>query len=391
MGSPRYTQVVLFFHLILAVLLGTGFKGKQINDLGSESVAFTWVANTTWLIEAEGMRILSDAAITRIDFPPFDLSQPESLRFPSVNSDTLLVKNVLHVLGADSEISYIVVGHGHVDHTIDLGLIAQLTGAHILGSRTVCLQAQAQGVSSEQCTIVEGGEVVPLNPGLEVRVVRWSHSGDPSDPRFRLIQVPLELIEVPEVDPFTGGIDMSVDGGYPNGGGVRAFLFKLETMGGDLRWLVSNSGNPYTFDGEASTTPDFFEDLGLSMDNLEIVYAEGTPRSWLSGAVEEEGIEKIDLWIGYGSSGHVQQVMDLLPSAVFIPHHWGGFGGQYSVGVPRAYTNTVLEEHLNDIGIKYLPQVQYLEKYRLSLGRIERVPNTKAKTQLGLPLEPVVH
>jgi hypothetical protein len=236
--------------------------------------------------------------------------------------------------------------------------------------------------------VVEGGEVLELAPDLTVRVIRWSHSGNPEDPRFRLIQVPLELVAEPEVDPETGGLDPSFDGGYPNGGGVRAFLFTLETSEGSLRWLMVDSGNPLTFDGESSASPEFFQGYGLSLDNLELVRAEGTPRTWLATATAEEGISTVDLWLGYGSPGHISQVSEYLKPSVFLQHHWGGFGGTYTDGVPRAYSNEALQEYADSAGLQLVVPVQYLDRFRLTHEGVEWDPNLEVKARIGMPLEP---
>lgn len=385
MRSLRAVRSVSFFLSFLCTAFALGCSGDRTASSASDTVRFTWIANTTWLIEVGDQRILHDAFFTRIDFPSFDLSRPETLRFASIHPDTSLVRDILNALDADQGVTHVLVGHGHVDHTLDLGLVAGLSDAEIIGSRTACLQAIAQGIPSDRCTAVEGGEVVELAQGLEVRVVRWSHSGDPSDPRFRVIQAPLELISIPWVDPETGGLNPSFDGGYPNGGGVRAFLFTYRTAQGDLRWLVSDSGNPYTFDGESSTPPEFFENLGLTMDNLRFVEAEGTPREWLVEAVEEGGADAVDLWLATGPSAHVRQISPILNPSVLIPHHWGGFGGAYSAGIPRTYDNPNLRAYLDSAGIQYLPPSQYMDRFLLTLDGVHRDPNTDVKLQLGLP------
>lgn len=374
----------------VAILAGAACEPNPPAVPDTDEVTFTWVTNSTWLMEVGETRILADAFITRITPPSFDLHRPETLHFGTVAPDTGLVEAVLAGIGANSGISHVVVGHGHVDHTLDLGLVAGITGADVIGPRTACLQARAQGLPAGRCTVVEGGEVIPLGPGLEVRVVRWSHSGDPANPRLRLIQVPLELVAVPEVDPETGGLDISFDGGYPNGGGVRAFLFTYENPEGELRWLMADSGNPLTFDEETSGSPELFEDLGLSTENLEFVTAEGAPRDWVRIAAEQEGVSGIDLWIGYGSSGHVRQVSEYFKASAFIPHHWGGFGGEYSDGVSLAYSNEALEEFADSAGIRMVTPVQYLDRFILGHQGIQRDPNEETKRRFGIPLEPPV-
>ena len=52
----------------------------------------------------------------------------------------------------------ILLGHSHWDHSFDTATWSKLTGARIIGSRTTCLQAQAQGVPAERCRAVQASD-----------------------------------------------------------------------------------------------------------------------------------------------------------------------------------------------------------------------------------------
>ena len=53
--------------------------------------------------------------------------------------------------------------------------------ARIIGSKTTCLQAQAEKVPARALPHGRtGGEAIPLADGVTMRVVRWNHSGDPA-------------------------------------------------------------------------------------------------------------------------------------------------------------------------------------------------------------------
>ena len=71
-----------------------------------------------------------------------------------------------------------------------------------------------------------------------------------------------------------------------------------------------------------------------------------------------------------------------------IPHHWGGLFGDYASGVPRAYGNVDVAQYLDSAGVAFLPQIQYLERYRLTAAGVERVANPAARAATGLPEAP---
>lgn len=351
-------------------------------------VYFTWLSNTTWLVEADGMRIFADAALTRWDFHLPDFDRPETFRTGPVSSDTTLVHEVLRAVGAEEGASYILVGHGHTDHTIDLAEFARFTGATIIGARTICLQARAQGIPPERCRAVEGGEVVELGPHLDVRVIRWAHSGNPADRLGLFIQAPKELRAVPPVDPETGGLGQAPWQAMPNGGGVRAYLFRYRTPDGELTWLISDSGNPFTFDSIPQIGPDYLSDVGVDLSGLELAAPEGTPRAWLGAAVRESGIDSVDVWLGYASPGHVRQVHELLPSRYFVPHHWDAYLAGFRPGVRRPFHRPLLSAYLDSVGVRLLPQSQYLERFRLDAGGLARIPDEAVQERLGLAIPP---
>ena len=96
--------------------------------------------------------------------------------------DTAGIKRVFNALEKEKKIDYILSSHSHFDHSFDTAAWARLTGAHIIGPRSTCLQAFAQRIPESQCSIVQGGETFDLGGGLMVRVVRWHHGGDISMP-----------------------------------------------------------------------------------------------------------------------------------------------------------------------------------------------------------------
>ena len=113
--------------------------------------------------------------------------------------DVAAVTRVMNALGRPTRVNLLLTGHSHWDHSFDTATWSKLTGARIIGSKTTCLQAQAESVPVERCRAVNGGETIPLSEGVTMRVVRWNHSGDPSvNPEQHN---PVELKAVPVPDP----------------------------------------------------------------------------------------------------------------------------------------------------------------------------------------------
>lgn len=348
----------------------------------NNSIYLTWMANTNWLVEVGDTRILLDGWITRIPRPKrVDLNNPETLNIPSVKPNVSAVKRILEALNID-RLGYIFSGHSHFDHSFDTAVWARLTGAKIIGPKTTCLQAMAQGIPESQCTVVEGGETLNLGNGLSVRVVQWNHSGDPSTPFGLFLQTPMELIEVPELDPITGGLKPGPLDHFPCGG-IRAYLFTLDRASGKITWFYSNSGNASTFKKPAVIDETFLKKYNLTLNNLVITPQEKSIKEYLKSAMRAEKLGGVHLWIGYGSSRQVDQVIKILKPKAFIPQHWGGIWTSFFDGLLKQYKNPRLEALLIKEGIIFLPQQQYLDKYRLDISGLHRIPNEKVKKKLG--------
>ena len=99
--------------------------------------------------------------------------------------------------------------------------------------------------SSVSCRVVSGGERFDLGGGLTMRVVRWNHSGDNTNPIQHFAR---ELYRPPVPDATTGGLRAGVGEDYPNGGGNRAFLFTVDSPDGKLALFVNNSASAFDLD-----------------------------------------------------------------------------------------------------------------------------------------------
>ena len=96
-----------------------------------------------------------------------------------------------------------------------------------------------------------------------------------------------------------------------------------------------------------------------------------------------EHLTGVDLWLGYNSGRYIEQVIDILKPKAFIPHHWGGVWSGFFEGLQKTYSNPKLKELLSNRNIAFLPQRQYMDKYRLDNNGLHRVPNQRVKKNLG--------
>ncbi|MBW3552768.1 MAG: MBL fold metallo-hydrolase [Gemmatimonadetes bacterium] len=314
----------------------------------SPAVSLTWLSVTNWLVEAGDTRILLDGYLTRIDRR---LVEADGSSRGAAVTDTAELRELLRPAVPDLRLDWILVGHGHWDHAFDVPAIAELTGARIAGARTVCLQAVALGVEAGRCVPVEGGEVLELDGDVRVRVVRWHHSGDPATEAGRRLSAPLELRAPPPVDPRTGGLRPGFLEDYPNGGGGRAYLLGIGDGPDRTTLFWSNSGNPAVWDTALQADTAFLHAAGVDLSNLEPAGVPRPTRELLVAALEEEGLEGVDVWIGFPGSEHVRQVVTTLRPATFIPHHWDDFWTSVRYGVREPFTGEGIRPFLDSAGV----------------------------------------
>jgi L-ascorbate metabolism protein UlaG (beta-lactamase superfamily) len=371
--------------VVLGFLSGFPLQWLSARAAGPDAVYLTWMSVTNWLFEVGDTRIVMDGYITRI--PQSAFTSPNFASALPATPDVPAIQRVIDALDGHKKVDFILTGHSHYDHSFDTAVWARLTGAHIIGSRSTCLQAVAQGIPESRCTAVEGGEVLPLGSEVTVRVVRWNHSGDISTPFGRLLQAPLELIKAPTVRPESGGMGPGILQDFPNGGGARAYLFTVETAGGSLNWFYSNTGNATTFQQPVVVEAEFFADLGLSLDNLEIVQQETAARDNLVTAMASAGLDEVDLWIGFSDRDLAEGVADVLRPKAHIPHHWDGLFSPFFAGLPFPFSQvpgaTAVQQFFASRRITFLPPRQYMDKYKLDTQGITAVPNREVKQRLG--------
>ena len=126
-------------------------------------VDITWMSISNIYYELGPLNIVTDGYITRIPESAFfggggGLASTKTAYKP----DVAAVTRVLTALGGPSKVNLLLTGHSHFDHSFDTATWSKLTGARIIGSKTTCLQAQAEKVPADRCTAVVGREVIRL-------------------------------------------------------------------------------------------------------------------------------------------------------------------------------------------------------------------------------------
>jgi L-ascorbate metabolism protein UlaG (beta-lactamase superfamily) len=333
---------------------------------GPQHVDITWMSISNVYYEFDSLRVLTDGYITRVPQSAFfgGGSGLASTR-KAFKPDVAAVRRVLGVLGGPSSVNLLLTGHSHVDHSFDTATWSTLTGARIIGPKTTCLQAMAQGIPADRCTAVYGGERFVLADGVVMRVVRWNHSGDPvTNPEQHN---PVELDTVPRVDPQTGGLRVGVSEDFPNGGGNRAFLFLVDGPEGRFSWFFQNSASEV----------DLNQPIVVGGTNY------GAPLDNLRAAMAAERLDSVDLWIGSRGVAVAQLVVPVLKPKAYLPVHWDGLWGAFEAGVPQPYSEPPLESFLAGAGVRVVKPEQYMDKWRLDRSGIRAISNAGAKTALG--------
>jgi L-ascorbate metabolism protein UlaG (beta-lactamase superfamily) len=338
----------------------------RLSAAGPAFVDITWMSISNMYYELGPLNIVTDGYITRLPQSEFfggGGGYAETRR--PFRPDVAAVRRVMHALGQPSRVNLLLTGHSHWDHSFDTGTWSKLTGARIIGSRTTCLQVQAEGVPGERCRAVVGGEVIPLTEGVTLRVVRWNHSGDPAvNPEQHNA---VELATVPVPDPTTGGLRAGVAEDFPNGGGNRAFLFTVDGPAGRFAWFFNNSASPVDLH------------VPIVVDGID----HGAPIENLKRAMRDAKVTSVDLWIGSGAVAVAKLVVPVLKPRAFIPVHWDGLWGAFEAGVPKPYADAGMEAFLKVSGVAMVKPAQYMDKWRLDPKGIRPVANTEVKKALG--------
>jgi L-ascorbate metabolism protein UlaG (beta-lactamase superfamily) len=328
-----------------------------------QQAQLTWMSIANWLFEVGETRVVVNGYISRIqesDFSggPTGLDHARPMK-PEVEN----VQRVINAVG--NKVDYILTGHSHFDHSWDTAVWAKATGAHVIGSKSTCLELMAQDVPAEQCTMVKGGEKFDLGSGLTAHAIRINHSGNPTTQPD--LHDPLELSSVPVADPESGGLRPGILDDFPNGGGGVAFLLTFGDANQPLSFFYADTGSEFTFD----------RPVIVDGENL------GTPTDNIAAAMHDAGLSSVDAAVEGGGAPLARLIAPILHERAFIPNHWDGLYAPFFAGMPNEWSNPELEAYLANEGIGLFPPCQYMEKWQVDASGVSIVPNTDVKQRLG--------
>ena len=333
------------------------------------SVEMTWMSIANWYFKIGDKRIVMDGYISRLPENLFTPSPtyandlfaytkgPAGVDLPAITK----VRDAM--LGAD-KLDLLLVGHSHWDHSWDTPAWSRLTGAPMIGGSSSCMQAATQGVTGAQCRSVSGGEKISLGDGITMRVVRWNHSGDASNPIQHFAR---ELYRPPIPDPATGGLRAGVGEDYPNGGGNRAFLFTVDSPEGQLAFFVNNSASAFDLDKD------------IVVDGVN----HGSPIGNLAAAMKDAGLTQVDAWIATGGKPVAEMVVPVIHPKAYLPSHWDGLFNAFWPGMPYPFKDDALKAFLEAQKISFVPETQYFDKFVLSKRGVTAETNHAVKSKLG--------
>lgn len=135
-------------------------RGPARAPADDAAVRFRWLGTAGFEVRAAGRSLLLDPYLSRP-------SLSQTLFRPLV-PDPAAVR--ARIEGAD----YIFAGHSHHDHAMDIGAIAQQTGARIYGSESALRIARIDGVEERALCHVAAGDAVEAGP-FRARILRSVH------------------------------------------------------------------------------------------------------------------------------------------------------------------------------------------------------------------------
>ncbi len=354
---------------IAALLLVFLFGSLPAFAADAPSVETTWMSIANWYFKIGDTRILMDGYISRVPGPPFFYAPKtypnDQFAYTKAPApvDVASVTKVRDAMLGGAKLDYLLVGHSHFDHSWDSPTWAKLTGAQLIGGQATCFQAAAQGVGAAQCRAVSGGEKIDLGQGVTVRVVRFNHSGDTTNPIQHFAR---ELYDPPTPDA-NGGLRAGVGEDYPNGGGGRGYLFTVDQQGKKFSFFVQTSASAF----------DLEKDVNVDGVNY------GAPLANLAAAMADAGLKSVDVWIGTGGDPVAKLVVPVIHPKVYLPSHWDGLFYPFWPGMPYPFKDDGLKAYLAAQQVTLMPQQQYFDTYRLDANGVSMKPNSEVKKKLG--------
>src|ERR1019366_6926743 len=136
--------VLIFVPLVLGMV-------EMASGAAPSHVDITWMSIANVYYELGSKYIITNGYISRIPHSAFfggggGLAYTHS----AYRSNAKAVARVLNALGGRKKVNLLLTGHSHFDHSFDTATWSRLTGAHIVGPKTTCLQVMAEKIPSQR-------------------------------------------------------------------------------------------------------------------------------------------------------------------------------------------------------------------------------------------------
>ena len=320
-----------------SALTACGAGGDDDPDMPTE-VRMQWFGYTNHHVQMGKVGVLMDAAYA----------------FGNQKGNTAIVPRVVNALKAGgSTVDYMVLGHDHGDHSVDMDAVQQLTGAKYYAMASACDRAKNAGVA---CETIKGGETIKLGEYVTMYPYRYIHN-------------------------VKCDVAMAADGGIETIG----YLFVVRTTKGRVAFVLNDSG---------IGGPDASKEVIVNGENR------GSAFGNLAQAMKRAEVTRLDFSTLGPEQRPATQAVHLLENyypKVLYQNHQGWTG--VVEGVTRSYDllqglhyTGKLEDspHLARVmkkfpESKYVTPSNYFDAYSISVDGFQQVDNTATKAAMGLP------
>jgi hypothetical protein len=110
----------------------------------------------------------------------------------------------------------------------------------------------------------------------------------------------------------------------------------------------------------------------------------GAPLENLRQAMLQAKLDRVDLWIGTGSTQVAELIVPIIQPKAHIPVHWDDFWSPFLAGVTQPYSDAALEQYLAAQNVTLIKPQQYMDKWRLDVRGTHSIPNETVQRRLGL-------
>ena len=299
-----FIGVLGFIVVLLTVLLNYRPHVPQLEKYGIEAslpstgngliVQFT--GNTNILISDGKTSILTDGFFTRPGVA--------KVLWGKVAPDESIIKYCLDRAGIE-QLDAVIPVHSHFDHAMDSPIVAELTGATLIGSESTANIGRGLGFPEDQMVIPKSGETIQLGT-FRVTLVKGRHWPYP-DPEMRAKLLDRE-IALPLIPP------------------MNAFEY---VEGASYTIIIEHAEATVAIHGSAGFIPNILNDYEVDILFLGLA-----------------GLETMD---GVYNDNYQMHVVDALSPDVIVPIHWDDFFVPLKDGIK---SRSLLEKVLQGMDVK---------------------------------------